>query len=93
MSEHFDHAKNELAVIRDTGGLDAEVSSAHSAYAQTHAMLAIAEQLRISNLIALGLLTVDEVPETCEVGLIRTDVDDAVSCPDIAAALGIEVQE
>ena len=53
------------------------------------ATLALAEQQRIANLIALGILDVDEIPETGERGLLYRPPDDVRSCPDIAATLGI----
>ena len=49
----------------------------------------IREQLRIANLIAIGALFVDEMPETGERGLIYLPADDVSQAPDIAEALGI----
>lgn len=69
-----------------------EVQSAqveNAVLAQVEATLALVEQQQIANLIALGILDIDEMPETGERGLIYSPPDDTRNCPDIASALGI----
>jgi hypothetical protein len=58
--------------------------------AEVHALIAIAEQLRIANLIRLDILTVDEIPETGERGLIFDRIDDTTKTDAIAETLGIK---
>ena len=89
MTDRIDHAaeaQKVLAMPTSVWGSPSEMLAG----AQVNATLAIVEQLRIGNLIALGLLCVDEIPETGECGLLLDHVDDPSSCPDIAAALGID---
>ena len=95
MSERIDHAAEARQRIvwgeewMERGG-DTDVANMVMAlHAQVHATLALVEQQRIANLIALGILDVDEIPETGERGLLYRPPDDVQSCPDIAAALGI----
>ena len=82
MTDRIDHAAEAQRLLH-------QWSREAMPVAQVHATLAIVEQLRIGNLIALGLLCVDEIPETGECGLLLDHVGDPSSCPDIAAALGI----
>lgn len=87
MSERIDHAKEAREWIDAVSNHPEETPGA--ILAQAEATLALAEQQLIANLIALGILGVDEVPETGERGLVYTPPDDARECPDVARALGI----
>ena len=87
MSERIDHAAEAREWIDAATRYPGAVGSAVLGVAE--ATLALAEQQRIANLIALGILVGDEVPETGERGLLYRPPDDVQSCPNIAAALGI----
>ena len=99
MSERIDHAAiarerlHTAAPWLSSAGRSDLGQVANILAAQVSAMLALAEQQRIANLIALGILVEDEVPETGERGLLYRPPDDVQSCPDIAAALGIGVSD
>lgn len=88
MSEWIDHEAETMWLLGSTGPMGFPLESA-SISAQAHATLALVEQQRIANLIALGILDVDEIPETGERGLLYRPPDDVQSCPNIAATLGI----
>ena len=87
MSGRIDHAAEAREWIAAATKYPGAVGSAVLGVAE--AILALVEQQRIANLIALGILVEDEVPETGERGLLYLPPDDVQSCPDIAAALGI----
>lgn len=95
MSERIDHAAearerlHTAAPWLSSAGRSDLGQVANILAAQVSAMLALVEQQRVANLIALGILVEDEVPETGERGLLYRLPDDVQSCPDIAAALGI----
>lgn len=95
MSERIDHAAiarerlHTAAQWLSSAGRSDLGQVANILAAQGHATLALVEQQRIANLIALGILDMDEIPETGERGLIYLLPDDVQSCPDVARALGI----
>lgn len=86
MKHRTDHAEQALQNIRAAARADAAL--VHATIAQAHATLALVEQQRIANLIALGRQQKFgrdgariSIPSYGEDGMLR---------PDIAAALGIE---
>ena len=93
MSDRYDHAAEARRLLNESGPYGVPLPEA-SAAAQVHATLALVEQQRIANLIAIATA----IPEA---GLSRTAADMAYNCliqdglnapllPDVAAALGIE---
>ncbi|WP_449281231.1 hypothetical protein [Leucobacter sp.] len=100
-TERTDHAAEALRVLQLPTSIEDATEANALAYAQVHATLALVEQQRIQNLIALCgsevevnmlgrsvsflALGVQEKVGTPENGFIRRHLN-----PDIGAALGIE---
>ena len=91
MSDRIDHAAEALRVISTLPGGDLLIEA--YAYAQVHATLALVEQQRIANLIALmdSPRTATSVARVAERALAEGEpVVNRTLRPEIAAALGIE---
>ncbi len=85
---HQTEAAKLIEQVKDYGEVGSE-SDLNVSLAQAHAILAVAEQLRIGNLIALGdphHLHDGSVPTATE----WMDLEDCPLLPEIAEALGIE---
>ena len=89
MTNHIEQALASLKPLFKPHTISVEEGNTQLQLAQAYASIAIAEQLRIGNLIALGIICVDEIPETGERGLLYSNVDDTLQTPDIAEALGL----
>lgn len=98
MTKRVDQAARAYGVLRwvsSTSMTSAEATASVMA-AQTHATLALVEQQRIANLIALAKVAgrdedVHEAVAEAAYGALDTLVNTMALHPDIAAALGIEV--
>lgn len=102
MSDRTDHAAEARGLLRwlekwqgEEGSTDA-TNIACALMAQAHATAALVEQQRIANLIALGYghtsPSGDVMGEARRALVERTGADRHQLRPDVAAALGIEVQ-
>ena len=102
MTDRIDHAAEALALLRRVSGSrmsDGEASVSVSA-AQAEANLALVEQARLANLIALATYTEgDEIPDLLRAEAqaalapwVPTDPDDEYPQvrPEVAAALGLD---
>jgi hypothetical protein len=96
----IDHAANAQAFLRSADGQAPDVATAYAACAQAEAVLALVEQQRIANLIALGLLQIASglngsyapVGDGGSFRALYPQGESSPLAPDIAAALGIEAQ-
>jgi hypothetical protein len=91
MTNHIEQADKALDVLFSPTGVSVEKATAQAQLSQAHALIAIAKQLRIANLIALsndasyGSATVD-----AESALWQINDNQLTHLqPDIAEALGI----
>ena len=107
MSDRIDHTARAYGVLRSVGSVSMAPDEATVSViaAQTHATLALVEQQRIANLIALASMAEDDSKHEVLAGVLgneavwtlattKTDGLDnefEIVNPDIAAALGIEV--
>ena len=97
MSDSIDHAAVARKYIADAlGAVTADPAVIVALLAQAEATLALVEQQRIANLIALGYghnsPSGDVVGEARRALVERTGADRHQLRGDVAAALGIEVQ-
>lgn len=97
MSDRIDHAAVARKYIAAAfGEATADPAGVVALLAQAEATLALVEQQRIANLIALGYghtsPSGDVVGEARRALVERTGADRHQLRPDVAAALGIEVQ-
>ncbi|SNS43297.1 hypothetical protein SAMN06309944_0233 [Micrococcales bacterium KH10] len=97
MTDRIDHATEAREALRGAGD-GRNVATDAPLVAQVHATLALVEQQRIANLIALaesGRVTVNGARQALS-GIYEGTVEDGTGHmrlrPDIATALGIEVQ-
>lgn len=91
MRERIDHAKEARRLLFSTGQFAEQDLGVAMASAQIHATLALVEQQRIANLIALGQFRVgpDDLPPFRHLVMQPVNAYDVEPTTDIAAALGI----
>lgn len=97
MTDFIDHAAEARRVLQLPTSMEDSTEENALAYAQVHATLAVAEQMRVANRIALGvpveLLGEDGMRVCVPVWKITQNVDGLRGidlAADIAASLGIE---
>ena len=91
MSERIDHAEEARRILSDVKPYQDQHIEVGMGSAQVHATLALVEQQRIANLIALVAADPDGLGRSAysALAVMSSDRQRTILDPDIAAALGI----
>jgi hypothetical protein len=91
MTNHIEEAISELDASEHLTGYE-KLAACHMDSAQTHALIAIAEQLRIINLIKMNKVVVREGAQIGPLLYMPGNKPDYLR-PDVAEALGIKEEK